>query len=134
MIVILDYICAIFLTQCIGRQAALWGHQEAQIQEWFGNIGRSMRTLSFIMTLAEWDTIVLTVSEQVNGFVVLFCAMSYILMTAYTMLSLITGVICEALVTAKNEDEQKRIAEIEEGHKAFANGLKELFLDLDEDG
>merc|ERR1712226_1478402 len=68
--VILNYICAVFLTQTIGHNAEIWGEHEDDILEWFGGIGNSMRTLFIIITLAEWDTIALVVSKEVNGCIV----------------------------------------------------------------
>lgn len=134
LIVILDYVCGVFLTQLVGHQAALWGPDAHKITNWFGCLGYSMRTLCFMMTLSDWDTIVLTVSQQHNGFVVFSLAACYVLITAYTMISLITGVICEALVTAQRQDEEHRMAAIEEGQKQFAEGVKNVLISLDFDG
>merc|ERR1719484_72749 len=52
--VILNYICAVFLTQTLGHDADAWGDQAYKIERWFGTIGHSMRTLFIIITLAEW--------------------------------------------------------------------------------
>merc|ERR1719460_2767400 len=115
----------------VGQKAFLWGPDEAQVVTWFGSVGQSMRTLCFIMTLSEWDTVVLTLSRRLNGVVVLVAATGYIIVTAYTMLSLITGVICEALVTARRQDEEHKMEEMEEGQKMFVADLKDLLLSFD---
>lgn len=134
LLLILDYVCAIFLTQMVGQKAFLWGPDEAQVVTWFGSVGQSMRTLCFIMTLSEWDTVVLTLSRRLNGVVVLVAATGYIIVTAYTMLSLITGVICEALVTARRQDEEQRLETFEEGQRFVAATLRDLLLTFDADG
>merc|ERR1719460_2736737 len=118
----------------VGQKAFLWGPDEAQVVTWFGSVGQSMRTLCFIMTLSEWDTVVLTLSRRLNGVLVLVAASGYIIVTAYTMLSLITGVICEALVTARRQDEEHKMQQMQESQKQFAEGIKDLLMTFDRDG
>merc|ERR1719409_1547554 len=107
---ILNYICAVFLTQTIGHSADMWGEKAPDVRLWFGTIGSSMRTLFIIITLAQWDEIALVLSEQVNGFAVFSIAVTYITITAFTMVSLITGIICEELVGAQKDDESRKLA------------------------
>lgn len=131
--VILNYICAVFLTQTIGHEAAMWGDKSPYIQEWFGSIGASMRTLFIIITLAEWDEIALVVSEQVNGLFVFILAILYITVTAFTMVSLITGIICEELVGAQKDDESHKMEMIEKGEKELASNVQSILQDVDAD-
>lgn len=133
--VILNYICAVFLTQTIGHNASMWGSEHsADIHLWFGTIGNSMRTLFIIITLAEWDHIALVVSKHVNGFVVFVLAIAYITLTAFTMVSLITGIISEELVGAQREDEFHKLQQIEKGKTELAEKVKELLTSFDDDG
>lgn len=132
--VILNYICAVFLTQTIGHNAEMWGPDAHSITEWFGSIGNSMRTLFIILTLAEWDLIALTVSEKVNGLVVFLLAIAYITLTAFTMVSLITGIISEELCGAQKDDEDHKLAMVEQGKIELAAEVKVLLERLDEDG
>merc|ERR1719313_2949870 len=120
---ILNYICAVFLTQTIGHNATMWGDGEEEIRTWFGCIGNSMRTLFIIITLAEWDTIALVVSQEVNAVVVFALAIGYITITAFTMVSLITGIISEELVAAQRDDELHKLDMIEKGKSQLAESV-----------
>merc|ERR1739838_1251649 len=60
---ILNYVCAVFLTQTIGHNADQWsGEDEFRVRDWFGTIGHSLRTLFIMLTLAQWDEIALVLS------------------------------------------------------------------------
>jgi hypothetical protein len=132
--IILNYICAVFLTQTIGHNAKMWGSEhEDDIKQWFGTIGNSMRTLFIIITLAEWDQIALIVSKHVNGFLVFVLAIAYITLTAFTMVSLITGIISEELVGAQREDEVHKLQQIEKGKAELAESVKNLLQGFDND-
>merc|ERR1719258_127218 len=120
--VILNYICAVFLTQTIGHNAEMWDEKAPHITEWFGTIGHSMRTLFIVITLAQWDDIAMTLSEEINSFFVFTAAMTYITITAFTMVSLITGIISEELIGAQKDDEGHKLQMIEEGKQAIAIG------------
>jgi hypothetical protein len=134
--IILNYICAVFLTQTIGQNAELWGDEAELIRQWFGSIGHSMRTLFIIITLAEWDQIALVVSKHVNGLVVFILAIGFITLTAFTMVSLITGIISEELVGAQREDEVHKLEQIEKGRVELVANVKSLLqtFDLDNSG
>lgn len=131
--VILNYICAVFLTQTIGHNAEMWEEHEQDIKQWFGSIGNSMRTLFIIITLAEWDQIALVVSKHVNGFAVFVLAIAYITLTAFTMVSLITGIISEELVGAQRDDEVHKLEQIEKGKAELASNVKALLENFDDD-
>jgi len=133
---ILDYVCAVFLTQTVGHKAEMWGDKQAQIEIWFGSIGHSMRTLFIIMTLAEWDEIALTLEQQIHGLIVFGGMIFYIMVAAFTMVSLITGIISESLIRAQEEDEQHRMDQIEEGKGQFKKDVTEALCKIpgSEDG
>jgi len=134
LVVLFDYVCAVFLTQMVGHNAAMWGDKEDQIYNWFGTVGNSMRTLMIIMTLAEWDGIVLVVSEHVNGLIVFLFAIVYIFITAYTMLAIITGSISESLITAQRRDEVHMLEEADSAGQLQAERVRNLLSRLDVDG
>lgn len=133
---ILDYVCAVFLTQTVGHKAEAWGDDQAKIEVWFGSIGHSMRTLFIIMTLAEWDEIALELQKEIHGLIVFAGMIFYIMVAAFTMVSLITGIISEALIRAQEEDEQHRMDQIEEGKDQFKKDVKEALCKIpgSEDG
>eukprot|EP00930_Biecheleria_cincta_P032477 TRINITY_DN2253_c0_g1_i1.p1 TRINITY_DN2253_c0_g1~~TRINITY_DN2253_c0_g1_i1.p1 ORF type:complete len:696 (-),score=127.92 TRINITY_DN2253_c0_g1_i1:24-2111(-) len=131
--IILNYVCAVFLTQTIGQNAAMWEDKEHKIQLWFGTIGRSIRTLFIVITLAEWDEIALTVADQVNGMIVFTLAMAYITITAFTMVSLITGIISEELVRAQNDERERKAMLIDRGRCKLADDVEETLKVFDDD-
>lgn len=132
LVLILDYICAVFLTRTLGHKAQQWSEEYVEdIDKWFGSIGRSMYTLFMIMTLAEWDMICKVTMEEYPGVVIFFVL--YILVASYTMVSLITGVISESLITAQSEDETNKIRAIEKGRIELKDQLQKVFEAMDND-
>merc|ERR1719387_80101 len=83
------------------------------------------------MTLAEWDQICKITMEEYPAVVIFFVL--YILVASYTMVSLITGVISESLITAQNEDEHNKIKAIEKGRIELKHQLQKVFEAMDDD-
>lgn len=131
--VILNYVCAVFLTQTLGQNAAMWEDKEEKISLWFGTIGRSIRTLFIVITLAEWDEIALTIAERVNGMAVFALAMAYITITAFTMVSLITGIISEELVRAQADEKDHKAIIIDRGRSKLADDVVDTLKLFDDD-
>jgi hypothetical protein len=131
---IINYVFAVFITQTIGKNASLWEDDTLLIEQWFGTIGNSMRTLFIIITLAQWDQIALVVSHKVNGLAVFCVAIGYITLTAFTMVSLITGIISEELVGAQKDDDEHKLEQVEKGKLELAEHVKTLLQSFDEDG
>jgi len=132
---IFNYVCAVFLTQTIGHNSDMWDAENApKVAEWFGTVGHSMRTLFIILTLAQWDEIALTISDELNGMLVFSCAIGYITITAFTMVSLITGIISEELVGSQKDDEEFKLSQIEKGKKELFTSVRALLEKCDEDG
>jgi hypothetical protein len=134
MLVIICYMCAIFLTQLVGQRAYWWGEDGDKITTWFGTVGHSMRTLVFVVTQSEFDDIVLTLSKQIPGPLVVSMASIFIMVTAYTMMNLITGVICEAMVVEQQKDEERRRERVADGCRECADSLRDLLSTFDQDG
>ena len=134
--VIVIYVCAIFATQTIGHNAALWGDDAGEIENWFGSIPRSMQTLFIIMTLSEWDTMAEKLSQVAPASIVWPAFVFYILVVSYSMTSLITGCISESLISARMEDEKLRLEEIAGARDSFLQGLRQVLghFDSDRDG
>eukprot|EP00747_Dinoflagellata_sp_TGD_P051311 gnl/TRDRNA2_/TRDRNA2_147264_c1_seq1.p1 gnl/TRDRNA2_/TRDRNA2_147264_c1~~gnl/TRDRNA2_/TRDRNA2_147264_c1_seq1.p1 ORF type:complete len:241 (-),score=47.53 gnl/TRDRNA2_/TRDRNA2_147264_c1_seq1:178-792(-) len=57
----------------------------------------------------------------------------YILAVAYSMTSLITGVISESLMAARQEDDKIKMQELEESRLGLLQGLKQVLKQLDQD-
>eukprot|EP00747_Dinoflagellata_sp_TGD_P215822 gnl/TRDRNA2_/TRDRNA2_88459_c0_seq1.p1 gnl/TRDRNA2_/TRDRNA2_88459_c0~~gnl/TRDRNA2_/TRDRNA2_88459_c0_seq1.p1 ORF type:complete len:256 (+),score=50.20 gnl/TRDRNA2_/TRDRNA2_88459_c0_seq1:1-768(+) len=122
------------LTQEIGHQAYLWGADEDLIREWFGSIEKSMQTLFTIMTLSEWVGIERTLSKVVPNLLVLSFLVCYIFITSYAMMSLITGVISESLISAQSQERDFKLREMIEQQEMVLSELQRVLDTVDEDG
>jgi len=132
LVVIPYYVCAVFLTRLLGHNAEQWGDEACDlVRGWFGSIGRSMYTLFMIMTLANWDTVCSVTMTEYPSIFLFF--MVYIIFSSYTVISMITGVICEALVCTTENDEAHMISELAQGREAFKDSLRKIFSELDVD-
>lgn len=136
LVLILDYVCAIIVTQGIGHQADLWEGIEdhEKINKWFGTIPASMQTLFMVMTLTGWDDISYTLVKVLPPAVVYPALVLYIMVTSYTMLSLITGIISESLITAQQEYRLRKDRIVEEKKKEVSFELRNFLLNEALDG
>merc|ERR1712137_1071749 len=100
---IIDYMFAVALTKLVGHHYHMFGAHQAKVKDWFGNVPNSMRTLFIVMTLAEWDEIALTVETAVPGYIVFFVAIAYVMICAFTMVSLIIGIISDAIANSQGD-------------------------------
>ena len=78
---------------------------------------RMLRTLFFVMTLNEWSDIVLLLSKHADPFFVTVFFMLYVVVAAYAMVSLVTGIISESLVTNRSKDQEFMVQEVEKQEK-----------------
>lgn len=133
---ILDYVCAVFLTKVVGHKAEMYGEAAPKIATWWGSIGNSMRSLFIIMTLAEFDVMMITMQQHVEPLLVALFMVAYVMIAGFTMVSLITGILCEALTAAQSEDEAFKLAEQEAEKTSFNNDLMEMLnsIDSNQDG
>eukprot|EP00928_Gymnodinium_smaydae_P019479 TRINITY_DN1747_c0_g1_i2.p1 TRINITY_DN1747_c0_g1~~TRINITY_DN1747_c0_g1_i2.p1 ORF type:complete len:435 (+),score=76.81 TRINITY_DN1747_c0_g1_i2:109-1413(+) len=136
LVLILDYTLAIVCTQLIGHHAEWWGEDEETIHEMFGSIGRSMKTLFIIMTLSSWDAIAGLVMKVYPPALVFLCFITYIIIASYTMVSLVTGIICDKLIAVQQADMQNRMLELEEEKMAKHEEVETLLhrFDTNHDG
>lgn len=133
LVFILDYVCAIILTQSVGQHSADWGEDAAQIEAWFGTISRSMQTLFVIMTLSGWEKIALMLTDVLPVPVVLFSFVLYIMVTSYTLVSLITGIISESLITSQGEYKHRKLQSMDGQRKELAATLRSFLEDMLDD-
>eukprot|EP00928_Gymnodinium_smaydae_P070317 TRINITY_DN54179_c0_g1_i1.p1 TRINITY_DN54179_c0_g1~~TRINITY_DN54179_c0_g1_i1.p1 ORF type:complete len:530 (-),score=109.61 TRINITY_DN54179_c0_g1_i1:200-1789(-) len=134
LVMILDYVVAILLVQCIGNKAELWeGEDEDHIVAWFGSIPRAMQTLFQIMTLSDWDIISITLAKVLPAWTVYGGFVCYILITSYTSSSLIIGIITDSLITAQTDYEVRTSVKVEEKRKALSMQLRTFLMELHED-
>jgi len=134
LVVILNYVCAIMLTQAVGQQASQWNDEDAvMIQAWFGSIGRSMQTLFVVMTLSGWDRIVLTLIKVYPPSVVIMAFVLYIMVTSYTMISLITGIISDSLITSQQEFKAKKLQQAQKNKDSVQMEIRKYLQEMHED-
>jgi hypothetical protein len=127
-----NYMFAMLLTEQVKMHD--WGEDSADIHLWFGTLGRSMRTLFMVLTLAKWDEIALVMEKHVPSCVVYGGALVYIVTTSFCMVSLITSILSEKLLTAQEEDKVNKQMRMVIEHETFCNELRETLLTLDTDG
>jgi len=128
----INYMFAVFLTNYVRLMD--WGSDADQMMEWFGTLGHAMRTLFIVMTLAQWDEIVITMERHVNPIGLYTVSITYIVVTSFCMVSLITGILSEKLIVAQAEDREHKIARMAEEHDVFCSELREALVSLDADG
>lgn len=133
LVAILDYACAIILTQGIGHNAVSWGDDEALLKEWFGTIPNSMQTLFLLMTLTGWGEIATKLTDVIPGMVVYPIIALYIMITSYTMISLITGIISESLITSQQEYRRKRLIIMDGKRRDLHAELRGFLYEMHED-
>jgi len=131
--ILLNYVLAILLTQLAGQEAAMWGDDEALILEWFGTIEASMRTLFYVMTLSGWEHVCMTLVRVLPPIPVFFGFVTYIMITSYSMVSLITGIITESIAASHQDQKARRRNQIENDRIAIVTELTEFLTELLED-
>lgn len=105
---VMIFACAIFCTDLLGHQAALWGHEAGQIKERWGSMYKSMITLFQVLTLDDWNTITLQVYEVMPYMVIFFNL--FVFFGSFVVLSLLTGAMADHMeqVRESNEEEDKK--------------------------
>eukprot|EP00929_Paragymnodinium_shiwhaense_P114452 TRINITY_DN82850_c0_g1_i1.p1 TRINITY_DN82850_c0_g1~~TRINITY_DN82850_c0_g1_i1.p1 ORF type:complete len:524 (+),score=143.46 TRINITY_DN82850_c0_g1_i1:87-1658(+) len=134
IIIIIDFVCAIVLKQVLGQLSGSFSDDDlAQLDEWFGTIPRSMHTLFVIMTLSDWEKIMVVLMKAIPPPIVILCFIGYIMTTSYTMASLITGIISESLITSQQEYKRKKLSGMDKKRKQIMSELREFMRDIHED-
>lgn len=131
LLVLLIYVCAIFLTMQIGHAPEIyqeykklsggWDHEE-----FFGTVARSMYTLFQILTLEGWASgIVRHVMSNQPGMVIFF--LLYLLCTTFGLLNLVVGIIVENTLASARNNEEKVKQQQEKERKRILEHLHEIF-------
>jgi len=110
-----------------------FGENENQVTAWFGSVPRSLETLFIILTLAEWDEIALMLGDVYGHWLVFPLFMAYILITAFTMVSLITGIITEKLMQIEKTDVDLRVQELHHEQDALKDQIYKVLKEFDKD-
>eukprot|EP00928_Gymnodinium_smaydae_P045332 TRINITY_DN30236_c0_g1_i1.p1 TRINITY_DN30236_c0_g1~~TRINITY_DN30236_c0_g1_i1.p1 ORF type:complete len:504 (+),score=105.18 TRINITY_DN30236_c0_g1_i1:63-1514(+) len=141
LVAILNYACAVVMTIMVGNKTQEFEEDADKVWHWFGTVFKSMQTLFIVMTLAEWDEIITTLQAHCapwkHPIIFMFFAV-YIVVGAYALMSMITGIICEALTAA--ERQRERELEVQNEHarlvsrKEFAKNVIRCLQRLDLNG
>jgi len=131
------FVISIFCTMMIGHSAEDWETAQArkEIEEYFGTVLRSMLTAFQFVTLDNWTYICNLVAEQQPLFK--FAAVIYILFTSFTIVSLLTGVVCDHItnqVAKSKENTKVQQEEEEKDEKEFNEAMDKIHSRLDEHG
>ncbi|MBK5936647.1 voltage-gated sodium channel [Halorhodospira halophila] len=102
--------------------------------DWFGSIGASMYTLFQVMTLESWsEAIARPVMEEHTG--AWFYFVTFILVSAFTVLNLFIGIIVNSMQSLHwEEEEEKRVATEQKAHderEEMLRHLRELHAKVD---
>lgn len=112
MVIIL--IAAIVCTDLIGHSADIFDDPE-QIRVWFGSVFSSMYTLFVMITMDNWSAIARAVDEKIPMEVFW---VAFIFLSAFTLLSVLTGLMAERMKVAHEEAEY------------YQDGIVQLIKDL----
>lgn len=121
-------IMAIFCTGTIGKSAEMWedtGDVDL-IKFYFGTVLHSSQTLFQYLTLDDWGYISRIVCKKMPWMMPIF--MLYVVLSAFVILSLLTGVMAEHMNTVRQgqeeEDKREKHARIREATRSFYKAFR----------
>jgi len=94
---IIFYVSAVLTTKIFGS------HSDANMQEWFGNIGASAYTLFQVMTLESWSMGIVRPTMELFPLSWLFFV-PFIIITSFAVLNLFIGIIVDAMQMMHEEE------------------------------
>mgnify|MGYP005992870833 FL=1 len=94
---IIFYVSAVLTTKIFGM------HSDANMQEWFGNIGASAYTLFQVMTLESWSMGIVRPTMELFPLSWLFFV-PFIIITSFAVLNLFIGIIVDAMQVMHEEE------------------------------
>lgn len=130
LFVLVILVSAIFCTLMIGHDADTFSDPPL-IERSFGTVPASMVTLFQFVTLDDWSSVAREVMDTEPLMMLVF--QFYILIAAFTILSLLTGVVSERILQVTKEDEAQEDAQREQESLKFVKKCKELFHQADVD-
>mmetsp|Transcript_9633 Transcript_9633/g.22133 ORF Transcript_9633/g.22133 Transcript_9633/m.22133 type:complete len:534 (+) Transcript_9633:71-1672(+) len=138
LMIMLIYICAVFLTKQIGHNVDVYGDYRKlsggwDHEEFFGTVGRSMYTLLQCMTLDSWSSRIAR-HVMANQVYMLFFFMLFLILSTFGIMNIIVAVIVEQMLTASQNNEKKTRIREERAKKAELDMLKDIFDRSDADG
>jgi len=106
---------------------------QALMEQHFGTIPNSMQTLFLIMTLTAWGDLSAKLTEVIPAPIVYTALALYIMITSYTMISLITAIISESLITSQQEWRRRRLTMMDGKRRELVDELRGFLYEMHED-
>eukprot|EP00933_Yihiella_yeosuensis_P017881 TRINITY_DN14867_c0_g2_i1.p1 TRINITY_DN14867_c0_g2~~TRINITY_DN14867_c0_g2_i1.p1 ORF type:complete len:522 (+),score=93.66 TRINITY_DN14867_c0_g2_i1:212-1777(+) len=138
MLTTLNYVFAVILTQQIGhnvdtyyeyrKTSGGWDHEQL-----FGTVGRSMFTLTQIMTLDSWLSKIGR-HVVVNQWYMILPLCFFVLMTTFGVMNILVSVIVEQTMQTSMQNKKKQMARKEKGHQRELDSIIDIFQISDTDG
>jgi len=134
--VVVWFVLAILLTQLLGHGLLLPDELDdelqGKVQTQFRDIVTTMYALFQLTTLDDWARIVIPIIE-VNA-MWQWPVMAYVILMSWTVLSLLTAVASETLITASSARKNEDVIKEEMQKKGFMGVILKHFAQVDEDG
>lgn len=111
---VLVFVYAIFVTVVVkDNMAEVFGDDSEAVEKWFGTIYNSMIMLCVYLTMDDWSESARIVSAQYPMMVLVW--ISYIVLGAFMILSLLTGLMADKMAAARAEmEEEENNGDVEE--------------------
>ena len=123
VLVLVFYVAAVLATKLFGVST------DANLQEWFGTIGRSMYSLFQIMTLESWSMGIVRPTMEIYPWSWMFFV-PFIVLTSFAVLNLFIAIIVNAMQSEHEAEHDKALAEVRaanhEEAEAMASELRAL--------
>lgn len=123
-------VIAIILTQLF--QAIEDDDQREKVQFFFPSVAASFFTLFQVTTTDNWILIANPVIELDPAWQIFFVV--FIAFSAWTMISILTAVACDNMISAMEDKQKREMEEQEKKQKEFIVLLRKAFQDADDDG
>jgi len=141
MMCIVLYISSVFATEIMREQFQLLDNDAVQdpegdlalIHSWFGSIGTSFLTLSQLMTLEGWPSVVRKTAMEHNKHWLLCFFLPFICCTNFALLNVVTALMVEKVFEFAHDEVMHEAKRKLKERKAAIHKILKLFSSLDED-
>jgi voltage-gated sodium channel len=103
-------------------------YEEWQAEMYFGSLGKSMRYLFIMGTILDDITLCCNAIRSSNNWLMLAAFIAFVLISSFTMLNMLIGILCEVVV-ATGEGERNKNTEVK-----VKEAIEEIFTRIDKDG
>jgi voltage-gated sodium channel len=138
LLIMLLYICAVFLTKQIGHNSDVYGDYKKlsggwDHEEFFGTVGRSMYTLLQVMTMDSWSSGIVR-HVMANQIYMMLFFMLFVFLSTLGIMNIVVAIIVGQMLTASQNNEKKNRVRQERQRKQELDSIKEIFVMSDADG